>query len=177
MKLSCNVVKDLLPSYIDELCSEESRELVKAHLCECSECREYCNNMRSELAGEKKTVKKVNPVNEKELIQKVNRKYRNQSIRNFFVGVIACILIVCLVLALFTPSRRLKASEYEITYSVYDMNLYIDAGAVPHDIIATRSDYIFLSDEYDIDKLDDAKCICLGGQYIICNRITYGNQW
>lgn len=39
MKLSCEVIKDLLPLYEDEVCSEESRGLVEEHLTECAECR------------------------------------------------------------------------------------------------------------------------------------------
>lgn len=39
MKLSCEVIKDLLPLYEDEVCSEESRALVEEHLAECAECR------------------------------------------------------------------------------------------------------------------------------------------
>lgn len=39
MKLSCEVIKDLLPLYEDEVCSEESRVLVEEHLAECAECR------------------------------------------------------------------------------------------------------------------------------------------
>lgn len=38
-KLSCDVVQDLLPLYIDGVCSADSRQLVDAHLAECDDCR------------------------------------------------------------------------------------------------------------------------------------------
>lgn len=38
MKLNCNVIRDLLPLYADQICSEESRELVEEHLAECGDC-------------------------------------------------------------------------------------------------------------------------------------------
>lgn len=39
---TCDVVRDLLPLYIDEACNEGSRELVEEHLKTCKECeREY----------------------------------------------------------------------------------------------------------------------------------------
>jgi hypothetical protein len=38
MKVKCAVVEDLLPLYIDEVCSEESREIVEEHLAECEKC-------------------------------------------------------------------------------------------------------------------------------------------
>lgn len=40
-RISCNVTKDLLTSYLDEVCSGESRELVEEHLKECTSCREF----------------------------------------------------------------------------------------------------------------------------------------
>lgn len=38
MKLSCNVIRDLLPLYAENLTSEESNALVDEHLCGCDEC-------------------------------------------------------------------------------------------------------------------------------------------
>ena len=38
----CSLIKDLLPLYIDDLCSRESTEIIKNHLKTCSECgKEY----------------------------------------------------------------------------------------------------------------------------------------
>lgn len=39
MKLSCEVVQDLLPLYCDGVCSQESRQAVEAHLEGCEKCR------------------------------------------------------------------------------------------------------------------------------------------
>lgn len=38
-KLPCDVVQDLLPLYVDGVCSADSRQLVEAHLAECDDCR------------------------------------------------------------------------------------------------------------------------------------------
>lgn len=47
MKLNCNVIRDLLPLYVDQICSDESRELVDGHLSECAECSMLLQQMRS----------------------------------------------------------------------------------------------------------------------------------
>ena len=39
MKINCKVVEDLMPLYIDEVCSNESKQLVENHLATCHECR------------------------------------------------------------------------------------------------------------------------------------------
>ncbi len=38
--MDCNVIKDLLPLYIDKCCSEESSALVREHLQDCPKCNE-----------------------------------------------------------------------------------------------------------------------------------------
>ncbi len=37
---NCEIVRDLLPLYIDHETSEETSEMIKEHLAECEECRE-----------------------------------------------------------------------------------------------------------------------------------------
>ena len=46
---SCNIIYDLLPLYIDGICSEESRKLVDKHLNECPACKEKYAAMTEEL--------------------------------------------------------------------------------------------------------------------------------
>lgn len=48
MKLNCNVIKDLLPLYADQICSEESRGLVEEHLTDCKDCTALLRRMKSE---------------------------------------------------------------------------------------------------------------------------------
>lgn len=47
-KTNCNIIKDLLPSYIDELCSIESKQLVEEHFVECNTCKKLYEQMTQE---------------------------------------------------------------------------------------------------------------------------------
>ena len=40
-KIHCNVIEDLMPSYIDNICSKESKILVEEHLQKCEACQKY----------------------------------------------------------------------------------------------------------------------------------------
>lgn len=44
--MDCNVIKDLLPLYVDECCSDESAKIVTVHLDACECCRKAYNQMR-----------------------------------------------------------------------------------------------------------------------------------
>jgi predicted anti-sigma-YlaC factor YlaD len=39
MKKDCEIVNDLLPLYIDDVCSKSSRGLVEEHLKNCKNCK------------------------------------------------------------------------------------------------------------------------------------------
>ena len=46
MKTDCEIIRDLLPLYVDDICSEKSRELVDEHLKECAECNDLLDRLR-----------------------------------------------------------------------------------------------------------------------------------
>ncbi|MBQ8258781.1 MAG: zf-HC2 domain-containing protein [Clostridia bacterium] len=65
MKNECNIVRDLLPLYIENMTSEETREFVEAHLSKCPECNVLYNSMTDkseELADGEEVKKKILPL-------------------------------------------------------------------------------------------------------------------
>ena len=46
MKCRCGIIKDLLPLYVDHVCSDESKELIDEHLLECEKCKSYMDSLR-----------------------------------------------------------------------------------------------------------------------------------
>lgn len=46
MKYPCEMIQDLLPLYLDGVCSEESKKAIEKHLSECSACKEFYAVMR-----------------------------------------------------------------------------------------------------------------------------------
>ncbi len=46
MKTDCEIIRDLLPLYVDNICSEKSRELVDEHLQECEACSDLLSRLR-----------------------------------------------------------------------------------------------------------------------------------
>ena len=45
-KKECDIIRDLLPSYVDNICSEASKEWIEAHITECAECRRNAELMK-----------------------------------------------------------------------------------------------------------------------------------
>ena len=47
MKITCNIIEDLLPLYVDDMVSEDSRQLVEEHLKTCPACRKMQDERKS----------------------------------------------------------------------------------------------------------------------------------
>ena len=45
--MNCNIIRDLLPLYIDDCCSEDTRNEVKQHLEDCAACKRLFEDMSS----------------------------------------------------------------------------------------------------------------------------------
>ncbi len=86
-KLTCGIVRDLLPSYVDGLTCEETNEAVEVHVEDCQECSEILKMMQ---APEEATVQ----VEEVDYLKKVRRSWIKRAI------IIGLVLMVCGVSAL-----------------------------------------------------------------------------
>lgn len=84
--LTCNVVKDLLPNYIDELVSEETAREIAEHLTGCADCRIVYEQMKApiEAAPLQSNAKEVN------FLKKIKRKTLRVKI---VAGALAAVLI------------------------------------------------------------------------------------
>lgn len=40
--MTCEIIRDLIPMYIDKTVSDETNAAVKTHIDECEDCRKYC---------------------------------------------------------------------------------------------------------------------------------------
>ena len=69
-KENCFLIKDLLPLYIDDLCSNESTEIIKNHLEVCEECNKEYSQLKKE-----PILKEVND-NSSELIKGVGNMFK-----------------------------------------------------------------------------------------------------
>ncbi len=45
--MNCDIVKDLIPLYIDGCCSEESKNAVEEHIRDCDDCKKLVEDMKS----------------------------------------------------------------------------------------------------------------------------------
>ncbi len=64
--MNCNVVKDLIPLYIDGCCSEESKKIIEEHIKTCNSCKTLLKEMNTpqDFATELQTPLKLRKIND-----------------------------------------------------------------------------------------------------------------
>ena len=77
MNKDCEIIRDLLPLYVDDVCSTWTKELVEKHLQNCNECQKILKNME-------KDEHNINS-NEKESIKSFNNKIKRNKIIYYFI--------------------------------------------------------------------------------------------
>ena len=90
--MQCEVIQDLLPLYVDDCCSMESRRLVEEHLKECEKCRELVQKMRQDMSIEEEETA-GNLEEEKLLIQ--SKEVLKKEVKTGFMEKAVKIDIIC----------------------------------------------------------------------------------
>jgi len=87
-KINCEMIKDLLPSYMDDLLSESVREEVEYHIKVCEDCRSFLNRLEHD------EIKRETDIGIKEarFIKKARRL--NYYMIGFIIGAIIPVLTI-----------------------------------------------------------------------------------
>ncbi len=99
MKVSCEIIKDLLPLYKDELCSDESKKMIDEHLLECEKCKRELELMNEEINISEEIIKD-NIKEAEELVsisKKWNKKLMFEILKGIGIGVLVMIVLVIFV--------------------------------------------------------------------------------
>lgn len=96
MNKECEIVRDILPLYVDDACSDSSREIIEEHLKECRECAAYLEEIRaSELEGDLKEEKTL-------VIKNQARRFKRRSAvaGSIVSGIFMIPILICLIVNL-----------------------------------------------------------------------------
>lgn len=104
MKISCEIIRDLLPVYHDGVCSNESRQMIEEHLSECENCRAELKAMDDMLIIPDKKQNLAGAEAVKELSKKWKKGMFKSLLKGIFITLVVVILFI-LVLYLFMDIR------------------------------------------------------------------------
>lgn len=123
MNYPCNLIQDLLPLYLDGVCSEESKTVVEQHLIKCPNCRKYYSAMR-----ESDEIIIMPPNAEREIqkatsFQSVKKTLFRKQILIAAVSIIVLTVIAFAVISVLKNSVGIVEYEDNISVSMIDGSL------------------------------------------------------
>lgn len=109
----CSVVKDLLPLYVDGVCSEESHRLITEHLKECKACRDELDMLSFDF--------KISSADEKEAVKKFKKKTeRRMTVKALSVILAVAVAVFGVVNAVWYVNYARPFNNANSLYKEYD---------------------------------------------------------
>lgn len=128
-RISCDVVKDLIPSYSDDICSQDSRQIVEEHILSCEDCKNLTELMqKTDLVSHKADTEQI------DYMKKVKRHYNNKNILSF------CLLNFFIIVGMFIAIMGYQFIQLEVYFVVLP--------------ILILSGYFILSDQLNQSKIN-----------------------
>ena len=107
--MKCEIIKDLLPSYIDGLTSSESNAEIVEHLKNCPQCNEVFKQMKAEVNVPDKKYSQI----EIKPFKKLNKKI----LHSVLITLAVCILAVGSYLYFFGIGWKVSSEDMNIEYT------------------------------------------------------------
>ena len=142
-QLQCAVIKDLLPLYYDDVCSDETKKLVEEHTASCRECKMELESLNAPINIP--MVEIQNRVQDEKVIRKLANSWSRVRKKALYKGM-SITAIVCLLLfggyyALF---------EWDIQPVSTDKFKISEISQLENGRIAYRIDFL---DDYDVRRV------------------------
>ena len=110
-KIPCEMIQDLLPSYIDELTSDVTNREIEAHMTECQQCKNVLEQMKTpDMEPVEKEVKEI------DFLKKTKKKYQK--------NIVLCAAIVWAIAVIFFCAGNYFCGQYVNTdYLTYSLDV------------------------------------------------------
>lgn len=139
MMLSCNAVRDLLPSYLEHLTSPETDAEMEAHLCTCLDCRAVRDAMSEEVKLE------TAPKSKLDFFKNLHRK-------QIIGAVLSAMITLFCMYALYNGEFAVDVSNtasLEAAIDRYFFNDEVDADVLESRMVGDRLVVFFLREGYE----------------------------
>lgn len=120
-QIDCNIIRDLLPSYIEKLTSEQSNQAVERHVNDCPECNKYLNELQQDV--EPQTVLP----DEIDYLKKIKNKMKRSKLIS--LGILSLTIVIAfgafLRFYVIGCPAEIFSTETTINYDYYNENVVI----------------------------------------------------
>lgn len=128
-EINCEIIKDLLPLYVDKLVSEETKNIVEEHIEECDNCKSTLEDINPE--------EKINPednIKQVDCFKKIKKKSRKKIVISILLGMIVTLVGV---FAIWMHGFPVPSNDLEYSTTVRGKDVIIEVKHVSDTQIIT----------------------------------------
>ena len=119
---NCEIIRDLLPLYADEICSESSKQLVEEHIAACESCKNELEDYRYNTGIDN------DEIDEKQAIQNFSKKLKKSNLKKTVISVVLCLTLIFSVgYIMFVPETTQKYTD-----DLVNVKIPVDEGIDAH---------------------------------------------
>lgn len=148
-KINCNIIRDILPLYLDDVVSDETKQMVEEHLQSCASCRAEASSMKKDVIL---PASKTQRLEEAKVIKGIRTEMFRKKVIVSAVTAAAVLTVAAGVYALLTLPRsvipyeesgvsvsRLSLEDSEKEYLYCSTDTSKAAGKVCHDPVTVHT--------------------------------------
>ena len=171
--MKCGTIQDLLPLYVDDVCSEDSRALVEEHVERCQACKRKLDNMQSEIAH-KPTPNPDSEADAQNAAQVGALRTFKRKLRRKHIG-IALVSVFCVMLLVVCVFRFVLMPQTPIPYEEGLLNVEVNTTKYAYDedgnpIVITEFVYAVTDDgseSYSLTIESDSGVVEFGKEFVL----------
>jgi hypothetical protein len=142
-KVSCEIIKDMLPLYYDEVCSGDSKKMVEEHLSKCNNCKMELENIKDEIHIPKNNM--IENRTDSNVIKNISTSWKKLRLKSFIKGgIISALLLTAIILG------YIGLFKWEITSVATDVVEIRDISEIEDGKIVYYAEII---DGYSLNKI------------------------
>jgi hypothetical protein len=142
-KVSCEIIKDMLPLYYDEVCSGDSKKMVEEHLSKCNNCKMELENIKDEIHIPKNNM--IENRTDSNVIKNISTSWKRLRLKSFIKGgIISALLLTVIILG------YIGLFKWEITSVATDVVEIRDISEMEDGKIVY---YAEINDGYSLNKI------------------------
>ncbi len=156
MDITCDIIRDLLPLYAEDMASPDSKTLVDEHLCDCDACTDYLGQIKKETPVPMET--------NTETLGKVRKTIRRRRVLSVMAALLTLITLASFVITwLFAPFQLTMEQALDDFYVREDGAIVVDySSAVVGRVRSGNGDNWYInqySTRYDMWRGENRKTI------------------
>ncbi|SHM88525.1 zf-HC2 domain-containing protein [Ruminococcus flavefaciens] len=156
MSKNCDMIKDLLPLYADDICSEESRKAVEEHIKSCPDCKVELEKLGKNVV--------VSPQKDANVLKRIKKRLRIEKIVVSIISIMAvCGILLYGLVYFINEYESMDMEKYKILENVsvseHDNAVWLDikgyAASFDIDVLTlsdTNGKHLGIDDDFDSEK-------------------------